>query len=83
MWLGRKWRFARGIACILDWLFHSEKTYSKPLDRAIYTIFYRLINGLCWSDPPERVDWKTIFATAICQTIDRQVAQNRYIETKR
>jgi len=47
--IGRKWRLARGIACILDWLFHSEKTHSKPLDRAIYTIFYRLINGLRWA----------------------------------
>jgi hypothetical protein len=30
--------------------FHAEKTRSKPLDRAIYTIFYRLINTLRWSD---------------------------------
>ena len=26
--------------------FHLEKTRSKPLDRAIYTIFYRYINRL-------------------------------------
>jgi hypothetical protein len=30
--------------------FRLEKTSSKPLNRAIYTIFYRLINGLRWSD---------------------------------
>ena len=31
--------------------FHAEKTRSKPLERAIYTIFYWLINGLRRSDP--------------------------------
>src|SRR5512145_2873884 len=31
--------------------FHAEKTRSKPLERAIYTVFYRLINGLHRSDP--------------------------------
>jgi hypothetical protein len=29
--------------------FHAEKTSSKPLKRAIYTIFYRLIKGLRWA----------------------------------
>jgi hypothetical protein len=28
---------------------------TAPLDRAIYTIFHRLINGLRWSDPPAGV----------------------------
>ena len=28
-----------------------EKTRSKPLNRAIYTIFYRLINAFHSSDP--------------------------------
>src|SRR5262245_31177815 len=36
--------------CILEWLFHAEKTRSKLPDRAIYTVFYRLINGLRRSD---------------------------------
>ena len=47
---GHRYCLARGISCILEWLFHTEKTRSKPLDRAIYTIFYRRINGLRWSD---------------------------------
>jgi hypothetical protein len=41
---------ACGIACVLEQPFYAEKTRSKPRDSAIYTIFYRRINGLRWSD---------------------------------
>jgi hypothetical protein len=38
---GQKMAIARGIACILEALSR-RKTRSKPLDRAIYKIFYHL-----------------------------------------
>jgi hypothetical protein len=47
---------AHGIALLLEVAFSREKTCSKPLNRAIYTIVFRLINGLRWSDPQPLAD---------------------------
>jgi hypothetical protein len=43
-------RFEHPSVCVRV-AFHAEKTRSKPPDRAIYTVFYRLINDLRRSDP--------------------------------
>jgi hypothetical protein len=67
-WPGKKWRLAHGIALLLEWPFHAEKTCSKPLNRAIYTIVFRLINGLRWSDPQPSADLKETVKADILQT---------------
>jgi len=40
MWLGRKWRLARGIDLFLEAQFQLEKPASKLLNRAYFALFF-------------------------------------------